>query len=47
MYFLDAVSLAPKCSPVEGSPVPVLQVNQDGQDEEYHHTGQNSLLVHE
>jgi hypothetical protein len=26
--------------------MPVLQINQDGQDEEHHRTGHNALLIH-
>ena len=46
-HLLDAVRLAPERAPVEGPPVPVLQVNQNGQDEEHHDAGQNALLIHE
>jgi hypothetical protein len=45
--FLDAVSLAPEHAPVEGSPMPVLQINQNGQDEKYNDAGQNAFLIHE
>jgi len=47
MKFFYAMNLAPECSPVETSPVPVLQVNQNCQDEEYYCAGQNALFIHE
>ncbi len=47
MPLLDAMGLAPERAPIKGSPVPVLQINQNCQDAEHHHAGQNSLLIHE
>src|ERR1700687_673415 len=47
MNLLNAMQLAPEGSPVEGAPVPVLQVNQKSQDQEHDHAGQNALLIHE
>src|ERR1700693_5428988 len=47
MNFPDAMNLAPECSPVKALPVAVLQVNQNGQDEEHHHAGHDALFVHE
>src|SRR5580765_561677 len=44
--FLDPMRLAPERAPVEATPMPVLKVNQDGQNAEYRDAGQNSLLVH-
>jgi hypothetical protein len=44
---LNAVSLAPERAPIEGAPVSVLQVNQNGQDEEHNDAGQNALSIHE
>jgi hypothetical protein len=47
MNLLDAMNLTPERSPVEASPMPVLQVNQNCQDEKHYDTGQNSLFIHE
>src|SRR5258708_25298435 len=47
MDFFDAVNLAPKSSPIETLPVPVLQINQNRQNEEDHCTGKNSFFIHE
>ncbi len=46
MNLFYAVDLAPERSPVKALPMPVLQVNQNGEDEEHHRTGNNTLFVH-
>ena len=47
MACVDAMSLAPERAPVEGAPVTVLQVNQNGEDEESDNAGQNAFSIHE
>jgi hypothetical protein len=39
--------LAPEGAPIESSPVTVLQVNQNGQNEEHYDAGQNTFSIHE
>jgi hypothetical protein len=43
----DPMGLAPESMPVEGSPMPVLEIDKKGQDEEYSDAGQNALSIHE
>src|SRR4029077_13162821 len=47
LKLLDPVGLTPERPPIKCPPMPVLHVNQDGQYEEHHNAGQNSLFVHE
>ena len=47
VQFLDPVGLAPEGTPVKTSPVPVLQIDQNGQDEKHSYAGQNAFLIHE
>jgi hypothetical protein len=43
---VNAVSLAPERAPIEGSPMALLQVNQNGEDEEHDNAGQNAFSIH-
>jgi len=43
----DPVSLAPESAPIERPPMPILEINQKGQDEEYNDAGQNAFSIHE
>ena len=44
---LDPVRLAPESVPIEGSPMSVLEINKNGQNEEYNDAGQNAFSIHE
>jgi hypothetical protein len=44
--FINAMSLAPERAPIEGPPMSVLQVNQNGEDEEHDNAGQNAFSIH-
>ena len=45
--FLDPVRLAPESVPIEGPPMTVLEINKNGQDEEYNDACQNAFSIHE
>jgi hypothetical protein len=47
MELIDPIGLAPKGAPIKASPVSVLQVNQNGQNEEHYNAGQDAFLIHE
>jgi hypothetical protein len=44
---LDVVGLRPERGPIKALPVTILQLKQNGQDEEHHRTGHDALFVHE
>jgi len=46
VQFLDAVGLSPERAPIKALPMPVLQVKQDGQDQEDNSTGHDALFIH-
>jgi len=43
----DPVRLAQESVPIERSPMPILEINKKGQDEEDNNAGQNAFSIHE
>jgi hypothetical protein len=47
MHFFYAMDLAPEGAPIEALPVPVLQINEGGQNQKHNRTGHNAFSIHQ
>jgi hypothetical protein len=47
LEFVDPMGLSPERTPVKALPVPILQVNKNGENEKDDRTHHDALFVHE